>query len=106
MAHPDTRVTSRLVAVVALAALGHATPTPTPVVKGAAQKAQPNLMIILVDDLGFADLGYRENTDLKDATPFIDSIAAEGIKLDVHVYQILASCATLFFKMACSKIWI
>jgi len=48
-------------------------------------------MIILVDDLGFADVGYRENTDLKAATPYIDSIAAQGIKLDYHYVQMLCS---------------
>jgi len=49
--------------------------------------ATPNILFILVDDQGFQDLGYRENTDLKDATPFIDSLAAEGVKLDFHYVQ-------------------
>eukprot|EP00040_Diaphanoeca_grandis_P007156 m.39919 g.39919 ORF g.39919 m.39919 type:complete len:571 (-) comp18337_c0_seq1:239-1951(-) len=52
-----------------------------------ANNDKPNLMIILVDDMGFQDVGYRTNTDLKDATPFIDSRAAQGIKLDFHYVQ-------------------
>ena len=30
---------------------------------------------------------YRENTDLQDATPFIDRIAADGVKLEAHYVQ-------------------
>jgi arylsulfatase A-like enzyme len=47
----------------------------------AAQAAdtKPNIVIILVDDLGNADLGYR-GSDIK--TPNIDKLANEGVRLE------------------------
>ena len=36
------------------------------------------------DQLGFQDVGWRENTDVKDATPFITSLARDGILLESH----------------------
>ena len=47
----------------------------------AAQAAdtKPNVVIILADDLGNADLGYR-GSDIK--TPNIDKLANEGVRLE------------------------
>lgn len=39
---------------------------------------QPNIVLILVDDLGYGDLSYMGATDLK--SPHIDRIAANGMK--------------------------
>lgn len=41
--------------------------------------APPNLVLILADDLGRADVGFLAGTD---ATPSIDRIAAEGVSLE------------------------
>ena len=44
-----------------------------------AKEARPNVVIILADDLGNADLGYR-GSDIK--TPNIDKLANEGVRLE------------------------
>ena len=44
------------------------------------QGAKPNIVIILADDLGNADLGYR-GSDIK--TPNIDKLASEGVRLEL-----------------------
>jgi arylsulfatase A-like enzyme len=44
-----------------------------------AQDKRPNIIVILVDDLGNADLGYR-GSDIK--TPNIDKLADEGVRLE------------------------
>ncbi len=43
-----------------------------------AQVSRPNVLIILLDDLGCADLGYLGASDLQ--TPNIDALAAGGVK--------------------------
>src|SRR5690606_25243594 len=54
----------------ATAPLGHAQP-------GSATR--PNVVLIITDDLGWADLGSYGATDVR--TPNIDGLAAEGIRL-------------------------
>lgn len=44
-----------------------------------AASAKPNIVIILADDLGNADLGYR-GSDIK--TPNIDTLAKDGVQLE------------------------
>jgi arylsulfatase B len=44
-----------------------------------AEPPRPNVVIILADDLGNADLGYR-GSDIK--TPNIDKLASEGVRLE------------------------
>jgi hypothetical protein len=39
---------------------------------------QPNILVIVADDLGYADLGFQGGKDI--ATPNIDSIAAGGAR--------------------------
>lgn len=46
-------------------------------VRGAA--SPPNIVFILVDDMGYADLGCMGSKDIR--TPNVDRIAAEGVKL-------------------------
>jgi arylsulfatase A-like enzyme len=44
-----------------------------------AQQQRPNIIMILADDLGNADLGYR-GSDIR--TPNIDQLAKEGVRLE------------------------
>ena len=48
----------------------------------AQQKAQPNMIYILADDLGYGDLGCYGQT--KFHTPNIDKMAAEGVQFMQH----------------------
>src|SRR5262249_13879074 len=48
-------------------------------VQAAEPAARPNVVIILIDDLGYADIGPFGAT--KQKTPNLDRMAAEGMKL-------------------------
>lgn len=45
----------------------------------AAERTPPNLVLILADDLGYADVGFNGCSDIP--TPHIDSIASQGARL-------------------------
>ncbi len=47
-------------------------------VLGADTPRQPNIVVILADDLGYGELGCQGNREIP--TPHIDSIAAEGVR--------------------------
>lgn len=53
-----------------------------------AQKAPPNIIFVLVDDLGWGDLGvFYQNSraeNRRHATPMLDKFAAEGMQLRQH----------------------
>ena len=49
-----------------------------PRVGKAAEAEQPNILLILVDDMGYGDVGFNGCKDIP--TPHIDSIAANGIR--------------------------
>ena len=63
-----------LAAISAAPATRAATATPTPT----APAAKPNVIVILADDLGWADLGHDGS---KIDTPHLDRLAKEGVKL-------------------------
>jgi hypothetical protein len=66
----STRICSIFLALVAVLSL----------VAGSASAAdQSNIIFIMFDDLGNADLGYR-GSDIK--TPTIDRLATEGVRLE------------------------
>ena len=54
------------VSILLLAAIADAAPT------------RPNVVVILADDLGYADTGYQGSLDM--VTPHIDSIAHNGVR--------------------------
>lgn len=49
-----------------------------PLTLRAADSSRPNILVILADDLGYADLGIQGSTDIP--TPHIDSIGKNGIR--------------------------
>ncbi len=63
-----------ILSAAAFAALAFAGPT------RAADPPKPNLVIILMDDMGYGDIGPF-NPDTKNRTPNIDRMAKEGMKL-------------------------
>jgi len=65
-----------LVALAAAAAAGCTTLRPS--APRTAQKTRPNVLLIYIDDLGYADLGCQGATDLR--TPHIDSLAQSGVR--------------------------
>ena len=49
------------------------------IVASSDRQAYPNILIILVDDLGWHDVGYHNPTI---GTPHIDALAYSGVRLD------------------------
>lgn len=63
----------------------------TPAVpRAVASDAKPNVVIILADDLGYADLGVQGSTDIP--TPNIDRIAHEGARF-TSAYSVSPLCS-------------
>ena len=56
----------------------------------ASAAAKPHLVYMLVDDWGWANVGYHRNTTDKEVvTPNIDALVKEGLELDQHyVYKV------------------
>ncbi len=54
-----------------------------PSAKVAAKKSKPNIVVILIDDAGYADFGFMGSKDLK--TPEIDKLPSSGVVFtDAH----------------------
>ena len=41
-------------------------------------QAQPNVLVILADDLGYNDLGFQGSKDI--ATPHLDALAEQSVR--------------------------
>lgn len=52
---------------------------------GAAAYKKPNIVLLLADDLGWADVGFHGATDIQ--TPAIDKLAEEGVRLESFYTQ-------------------
>ena len=59
------------------------------VVVGGATTLGPNVVFIVADDLGFSDVGFRNNNEIR--TPNIDNFAKEGIVLEKYYVQAVCS---------------
>jgi arylsulfatase A-like enzyme len=55
----------------------------------ASAATRPNVVIVVADDMGFADVGFNGSTDIK--TPNIDRLAKSGVRLDQFYVQPLCS---------------
>jgi arylsulfatase A-like enzyme len=71
----DLRVVVGCVAGILAVAAGVQGQTPGP---AAGRNTRPNVLVIVADDLGYADLGCQGAKDI--ATPAIDSLAANGVR--------------------------
>lgn len=58
--------------------------------KSQTDQSRPNVIFILADDMGFGDLGYFGNPDVK--TPVLDELAKESICMTQH-YSAAPVCA-------------
>src|SRR5688572_24596655 len=47
-------------------------------VGAAAQESRPNILILLADDMGYADVGFHGGKDIP--TPHLDALAAGGVR--------------------------
>lgn len=55
----------------------------------AAESPRPNIVFLLIDDLGYADCGFNGGTEIK--TPHIDALAEGGAVLESHYVQPVCS---------------
>src|SRR5574343_1837993 len=62
----------------------------------AARQKQPNIVFILADDLGHADLGVYGQTDFR--TPHLDRLAAQGLRF-TQAYANSAVCSATRFAL-------
>lgn len=60
-----------------------------PSICAAGSAPRPNIVFLLVDDLGRSDVGFMGSKDFK--TPNIDKLAHEGAILDSHYVQLVCS---------------
>lgn len=60
-----------------------------PAFAAAADAPRPNIVILLADDLGYADVGFAGGKEIK--TPNLDKLAATGARLDQYYVQPLCS---------------
>ena len=89
MSKPDTKRRAVIKGLPALALAPQA-------LFAAANRERPNIVFILADDLGYADLGVYGNTDF--ATPNLDRLAAQGVRF-TQAYANSAVCSATRFGL-------
>ena len=47
----------------------------------AAAETRPHVVFVMLDDVGFNDVGYA-SSDLGETTPFLDGLMADGVRVD------------------------
>src|ERR1700692_2671462 len=62
----------------------------TGVIKGTAQAKKPNIVVIMGDDIGWFNLGSYNQGIMLGATPNLDRLATEGMRLTDYYAE--ASC--------------
>ena len=62
-------------------------------------KVRPHMFFVMVDDMGMNDVGYS-SIDLRGVTPYIDELAAGGIKLSRYYSMHICSPARSAFLTA------
>ena len=65
-----------------------------------AEVNRPNILIIVADDMGWADVGYH-GSDIK--TPNIDSLCKQGIELDQH--YVAPMCTPTRVSLLTGRYW-
>jgi arylsulfatase A-like enzyme len=93
MTHKNTINNTRRRVLQSLPALALANYLPSAL---AAGKQQPNIIFILADDMGHADLGVYGQTDYQ--TPHLDRLAAQGIRFN-QAYANSAVCSATRFAL-------
>src|SRR5690349_2442469 len=92
-----TRHNAIVVALILVCLLGASAP-PRETFLAAADK--PNIVLILADDLGYADVGVYGAKEF--STPNIDRLAKEGIRFtDFHVAQAVCSASRAALMTGC-----
>lgn len=76
------------ISVLVVACGGRPAPTDATVI---ADAGKPNIIMIVIDDLGWSDVGYNQTTDHFE-TPNIDALAQQGLVFD-QAYAGAANCA-------------
>lgn len=65
---------------------------------------RPHVVMFVIDDLGWADVGYLKGSDVTGATPVIDNLATTGILLDKYYLQPVCSPSrAAFMQVLCTK---
>lgn len=88
--HRSTRPLRLVMALCSLllAAIGRSAPARATEEQPTTDRQPPNIVFILADDLGWADIGYHDS-DIQ--TPNLDRLAAEGARL--HQHYVYATCS-------------
>lgn len=74
------RLPGRLLATITALGLNAIFPGLTPVVHAETTSSQPNIILVFIDDMGWADFSCFGNKDAR--TPAVDQLAAEGIAFE------------------------
>jgi hypothetical protein len=71
-----------------------------------AAEPRPNVLLIVVDDLGYNDVGFQGGRDIP--TPHLDRLAASGVRCsDGYVsYPVCSPDGVRIFEPPLSSVWV